>query len=162
MERRLARLPTCSAGHELVDVDPALGCQGPQLLDVVGLDTHAGLQAVVALANNVIAGAVAELTAFGVVEEPPHVTKPDRLGRLAGYLKQVADDLQDQGVGLLALCQGIDTTTAGSRMFFHMLVAIAEFEQDLIVGPARDGLAATRARSWKGDRRIDFLPHRGK
>jgi DNA invertase Pin-like site-specific DNA recombinase len=90
------------------------------------------------------------------------VTKPDRLGRLAGNHKQVANDLQDQGVGLLALCQGIDTTTAGSRSFFHMLVAIAEFERNLIVGPARDGLAATRARAWKGDRRIDFLPHRGK
>lgn len=89
------------------------------------------------------------------------VTKPDRLGRLAGNLNQVADELQDQGVGLLALCQGIDTTTAGCRMFFHMLVAIAAFERNLIVGPTRDGLAATRARAWKGDRRIDFLPHRG-
>ena len=62
------------------------------------------------------------------------VTKPDRLGQLAGNLKQVADELQDQGVGLLALCQAIDTTTAGSRVFFHMLVAIAEFEHDLIGG----------------------------
>lgn len=82
MERRLVRPPTCSAGHEIVDVDPALGCQGPQLLDVVGLDTHAGLQAVVALANNVIAGAVGELAAFGAVEEPPHVDKADRLRKV--------------------------------------------------------------------------------
>lgn len=158
MERRLGRPPARSVGHELVDVDPAFDCQGLQLLDVVGLDAHAGLQAVVALANNVIAGAVGELATFGAVEEPPHVDKADRLGRLAGNLKRGADELQDQGVGLLALCQGIDTTTAGSRSFFHMLVAIAEFERNLIVGPTRDGLAATRARAWKGDRRIDFLP----
>lgn len=55
------------------------------------------------------------------------ITKLDRLGRPVRNLKQVADDLQARGVGLRALSQGIDTTTSGGRLFFHMLAAIAEF-----------------------------------
>ena len=58
------------------------------------------------------------------------VTKLDRLGRSVRNLKQVADELQQRGVGLKALSQGIDTTTPGGRLFFHMLAAIAEFEHD--------------------------------
>ena len=43
---------------------------------------------------------------------------------------------------LRAVSQGIDTTTPGGRLFFHMLAAIAEFEHDLIVERTHDGLAA--------------------
>ncbi len=74
------------------------------------------------------------------------VTKLDRLGRSVRNLKQIADDLQARQVGLRAVSQGIDTTTPGGRLFFHMLAAIAEFEHDLIVERTHDGLAAARAR----------------
>jgi DNA invertase Pin-like site-specific DNA recombinase len=90
------------------------------------------------------------------------VTKLDRLGRSVGNLKQVADRLQDQGVGLVALSQGIDTTTAGGRLFFHMLAAIAEFEHDLIVERTRDGLAAARARGRKGGPKFKMTPTKVK
>jgi len=43
------------------------------------------------------------------------------------------------------LSQEIDTTTPGGRLLFHMLAAIAAFEQDLIVERTVDGLAAARA-----------------
>ncbi|WP_447587512.1 recombinase family protein [Microbacterium lacticum] len=43
------------------------------------------------------------------------VTKLDRLGRSVRNLKQVADELQQRGVGLKALSQGIDTTTRHLR-----------------------------------------------
>ncbi len=46
---------------------------------------------------------------------------------------------------LRTVSQGIDTTTPGGRLFFHMLAAIAEFEHDLIVERTHDGLAAARA-----------------
>jgi DNA invertase Pin-like site-specific DNA recombinase len=78
------------------------------------------------------------------------VTKLDRLGRSVRNLKEVADGLERRGVGLKALSQGIDTTTPGGRLFFHMLAAIAEFEHDLIVERTKDGLAAARARGRKG------------
>ena len=86
------------------------------------------------------------------------VTKLDRLGRSVRNLKQVADELQQRGVGLKALSQGIDTTTPGGRLFFHMLAAIAEFEHDLIVERARDGLAAARARGRKGGPKFKMTP----
>lgn len=86
------------------------------------------------------------------------VTKLDRLGRSVRNLKQVADDLQTRGVGLKALSQGIDTTTPGGRLFFHMLAAIAEFEHDLIVERTMDGLAAARARGRKGGPKFKMTP----
>jgi len=63
------------------------------------------------------------------------VTKLDRLGRSVRNLKQIADDLQARQVGLRAVSQGIDTTTAGGWLFFHMLAAIAEFS---VISTCRD------------------------
>jgi DNA invertase Pin-like site-specific DNA recombinase len=88
------------------------------------------------------------------------VTKLDRLGRSVRNLKQVADELEARKVGLRALSQGIDTTTSGGRLFFHMLAAIAEFEHDLIVERTRDGLAAARARGRRGGARPKMTPTR--
>jgi DNA invertase Pin-like site-specific DNA recombinase len=86
------------------------------------------------------------------------VTKLDRLGRSVRNLKEVAEGLQLRRVGLKALSQGIDTTTPGGRLFFHMLAAIAEFEHDLIVERTHDGLAAARARGRKGGGRHKMTP----
>lgn len=81
------------------------------------------------------------------------VTRLDRLGRSVKNLKEIVDELQLRRVGLRAVTQGIDTTTPGGRLFFHILAAIAEFEHDLIVERTRDGLAAARARGRKGGAR---------
>ena len=81
-----------------------------------------------------------------------------KLGRPVRNLKEVVDGLQQRGVGLKALSQGIDTTTPGGRLFFHMLAAIAEFEHDLIVERTQDGLAAARARGRKGGGRSKMTP----
>ena len=90
------------------------------------------------------------------------VTKLDRLGRSVRNLKEVVDGLQLRGVGLKALSQGIDTTTPGGRLFFHMLAAIAEFEHDLIVERTQDGLAAARARGRKGGGRFKMTSTKAK
>lgn len=60
--------------------------------------------------------------------------------------------------GGVALSKGIDTTTAGGRLFFHMLAAIAEFEHDLIVERTRDGLATARGRGRKGGSKLKMTP----
>jgi len=86
------------------------------------------------------------------------VTKLDRLGRSVRNLKALADQLQSRQVGLRALSQGIDTTTPGGRLFFHMLAAIAEFEHDLIVERTVDGLAAARARGRLGGPKFKMTP----
>ena len=77
-------------------------------------------------------------------------------------LKRLADLLQEREVGLRALSQGIDPTTAGGRLFFHMLAAIAEFEHDLIVERTQDGLAAARARGRKGGPTFKMTPTRAR
>ncbi len=78
------------------------------------------------------------------------------------HLKALADDLQTREVGLRALSQGIDTTTSGGRLFFHMLAAIAEFEHDLIVERTHDGLGAARARGRQGGPKFKMTPNRAK
>jgi DNA invertase Pin-like site-specific DNA recombinase len=81
------------------------------------------------------------------------ITRLDRLGRSVKHLAALAVELQDHEVGLRVLQQGIDTTTAVGRLFFHILAAIAEFERELIVERTQDGLDASRARGRNGGRK---------
>ena len=78
------------------------------------------------------------------------ITKLDRLGRSLEHLIELSKLLQQRRVDLIVLDQGIDTSTAVGRMFFHILGAIAEFEQGLISERTLDGLAAARARGRTG------------
>src|SRR5260370_24606584 len=64
------------------------------------------------------------------------VTKLDRLGRSLEHLIQLSRELERRGVDLVVLDQGIDTSTAIGRMFFHILGAIAEFS---VISTRRDG-----------------------
>jgi DNA invertase Pin-like site-specific DNA recombinase len=81
------------------------------------------------------------------------VTKLDRLGRSLEHLIALSSDLQGRGVDLVVLDQGIDTSTAVGRMFFHILGAIAEFEHALMSERTRDGLEAARTRGRTGGQR---------
>lgn len=81
------------------------------------------------------------------------ITKLDRLGRSVKDLTALATRLEAMGVGLRVLTQGIDTTTPGGRLFFHMIAAVAEFEHDLIVERTKEGLAAARSRGKTGGRK---------
>lgn len=70
------------------------------------------------------------------------VTKLDRLGRSLEHLIDLSKILQDRGVDLVVLNQGIDTSTAVGRMFYQILGSIAEFEHALMSERTLDGLAA--------------------
>jgi DNA invertase Pin-like site-specific DNA recombinase len=78
------------------------------------------------------------------------VTKLDRLGRSLENLIDLSKRLQDAGVDLVVLDQGIDTSTPLGTMFFQILGSIAEFEHALMAERTRDGLAAARARGRTG------------
>jgi len=86
------------------------------------------------------------------------ITKLDRLGRSVKNLTELSEELDRRGVGLRVLTQGIDTTTPGGKLFFHMLAAIAEFEHGLIVERTTAGLAAARARGRRGGAKPKMTP----
>lgn len=104
--------------------------------------------------------ALKELLAYMRAGDTLVVTKLDRLGRSLANLIELSSTLQEQGVGLRVLEQGIDTTTAVGRMFFHIIGAIAEFERELIVERTNDGLAAARARGRVGGRKRKLSPEK--
>ena len=86
------------------------------------------------------------------------ITKLDRLGRSLEHLIELSNQLQAKQVDLVVLDQGIDTSTALGRMFFHILGSIAEFEHALMSERTRDGLAAARARGRTGGQKPKLGP----
>jgi len=90
------------------------------------------------------------------------ITKLDRLGRSLEHLINLSAQLQQRGVDLVVLDQGIDTSTAVGRMFFQILGAIAEFEHALMSERTIDGLAAARARGRTGGQKPKLTPRQAR
>ena len=84
----------------------------------------------------------------------------DRLGRLAGELIRLLDELQAKGVGFRALNAAFDTTTPAGRAFLQIQAAFAEMERNVIRQRVREGVAAARARGRKGGRPRLITPER--
>ena len=80
------------------------------------------------------------------------VWKLDRLGRSLRHLIETVGTLEARGVGFRSVTEGIDTTTPGGRLVFHLFGALAEFERDLIRERTNAGLQAARARGRRGGR----------
>ncbi len=81
------------------------------------------------------------------------VWKLDRLGRSMSHLIDTVRDLDQRGIGFRSLTEGIDTTTSGGTLVFHLFGALARFERDLIRERTRAGLSAAAARGRKGGRK---------
>jgi DNA invertase Pin-like site-specific DNA recombinase len=88
------------------------------------------------------------------------VWKLDRLGRSLKHLIDTLRDLAQRDVGFRSLTEGIDTTTAGGRLIFHVFGALAEFERDLIRERTHAGLSAARARGRRGGRPTVMTPEK--
>ena len=84
----------------------------------------------------------------------------DRLGRLAGELIRLVDELEAKGVGFRALNASFDTTTPMGRAFLQIQAAFAEMERNVIRQRVREGIAAARARGRKGGRPRLMTPER--
>lgn len=84
----------------------------------------------------------------------------DRLGRLAGELIRLVDELERRGVGFRALNADFDTTTPMGRAFLQIQAAFAEMERNVIRQRVREGVAAARARGRKGGRPRRMTPER--
>ncbi len=81
------------------------------------------------------------------------IVKLDRAGRSLKHLIEVVERLDQGGIDLVVLDQGIDTSTPAGKLLFHVIGAIAEFERSLIVERTKAGLAATSKRGRSGGRR---------
>lgn len=73
------------------------------------------------------------------------VWKLDRLGRSVSHLVAVVGDLGRRGVEFRSLTEALDTTTAGGRLLFHVVAAVAQFERELTVERTRAALAVAKA-----------------
>ncbi len=74
------------------------------------------------------------------------VWKLDRLGRSLGFLCELVEQFKKQGAGFQSLTDGIDTTTTGGKLVFHIMGALAEFERDLIRERTKAGMKAAKRR----------------
>ena len=74
------------------------------------------------------------------------VYKLDRLGRSVLHLSDLVTRFDNDGVHFCSLTEGIDTTTAGGKLIFHIFAAVAEFGRDLIRENTKNGLDAARKR----------------
>ncbi len=90
------------------------------------------------------------------------VWKLDRLGRSMKHLVETVTDLGDRGVGFRSLTEGVDTTTTGGTLVFHLFGALAQFERDLIVERTQAGLKAAATRGRKGGRKPVVTPKKLK
>jgi DNA invertase Pin-like site-specific DNA recombinase len=68
----------------------------------------------------------------------------DRLARSLKHLIEALEEFGRLGVDFVCLKQDIDTTSAASRLLFHIVGAVAEFERDLIRSRTVAGMEAAR------------------
>jgi len=74
--------------------------------------------------------------------------KLDRLGRSLPHLAQLVAELAAHGVALVCTSQGIDTSNdnPAGRLQLGVLMAVAEFEREIIRERVNAGLRAAKAR----------------
>lgn len=77
------------------------------------------------------------------------VWKLDRLARSLRQLIETVEDLAERGIGFISLTEGIDTTSPGGKLVFHIFGALAEFEREMIRERTQAGLKAARVRGRK-------------
>lgn len=80
------------------------------------------------------------------------VWRLDRLGRSLRHLIELAEQLQERGIALRSLTEGIDTGTTAGRFLFNILGALGQMEREIIVERTRAGLRAAAARGRRGGR----------
>jgi DNA invertase Pin-like site-specific DNA recombinase len=87
------------------------------------------------------------------------VWRLDRLGRSLSHLIEIIDQIGRKGAGFRSLSDAIDTTTAGGKLVFHVMGAMAEFERALIVERTRAGMTAAKRRGKHVGRPRKLTPY---
>lgn len=74
------------------------------------------------------------------------VFKLDRLGRSVLHLSDLLVRFQKEGIHFCSLSEGINTTTPGGKLVYHLFSAFAEFQRDIIAENTIAGIEAARKR----------------
>ncbi|WP_373635472.1 recombinase family protein [Yoonia sp. SS1-5] len=77
------------------------------------------------------------------------VFKLDRLGRSVLHLADLLVRFQNDGIHFCSISEGINTTTPGGKLVYHLFSAFAEFQRDIIAENTIAGLAAAKRRGSK-------------
>jgi len=77
------------------------------------------------------------------------VFKLCRLGRSVLHLADLLTRFERENIHFCSISEGINTTTSGGKLVYHIFSAIAEFHRDLIRENTLAGLEAARARGVK-------------
>lgn len=80
------------------------------------------------------------------------ITRLSRPFRSVRHMTELAAQLDERGIDLIVLKQGIDTTTPAGRFLFHVIAAMDEMTADLISEGTLEGLESARARGRTGGR----------
>lgn len=87
--------------------------------------------------------------------------KLDRLGRSLAHLAQLIGEMNAHRVALVIPAQGIDTSASNpaSQLQLNILMAVAEFEREIIRERVNAGLKAARARGARLGRPATLMQH---
>ncbi|MGY1602379.1 recombinase family protein [Geodermatophilus sp. SYSU D00815] len=74
------------------------------------------------------------------------VVAMDRLGRSLSHMVRTVEELQDRGINIKSLREGLDFSTAAGRLQAAIFAALAEYERELIKERAAAAREAAQAR----------------
>lgn len=85
-----------------------------------------------------------------------YVWKLDRLGRSLKHLIELVLELNERGIIVKGLTDGVDTSTSNGRLFLNVMASFAEYERELIQERTNAGLQAAREKGNIGGRKKGF------
>ena len=79
------------------------------------------------------------------------VTRLDRLARSTAHLVEITQRLEKNGIALVILDLGMDTSTPSGKLIQTMIGAIGQFEREMMLERQREGIAKAKAEGkYKG------------
>lgn len=84
------------------------------------------------------------------------VWRLDRLGRSLKHIIDLVLSLNEKGIIIKGLTDGVDTSTINGRLFLNLMASLAEYDRELIRERTNAGLSSARARGRKGGRPKGF------
>lgn len=89
-------------------------------------------------------------------DDEVYVWRLDRLGRSLKHIIDLVLSLNDKGVVIKGISDGVDTSTMSGRLFLNIMASLAEYERELIRERTNAGLQSARARGRTGGRPKGF------